>query len=119
MSTTKDKSQGPPPNSAMSEMDDKVSRYFDNQRKSEELERHHRKIKADSITTYNACGKLPSELLADCDELVKALHRIKDKANHGIPAYATEETQAGSYLATYLNEVHSIATEILSRYPNP
>lgn len=51
----------------------------------------------------------------DLSTIREQFQAIADKANHGIPAYATEETQAGSYLASYLNEIHDMALAALSR----
>lgn len=50
----------------------------------------------------------------DLSTIREQFQAIAEKANHGIPAYATEETQAGSYLASYLNDIHDMALTALA-----
>ena len=57
-----------------------------------------------------------AKLRSEKDELVGALRSIAHKADHQIPAYATEETQAGSYLAGYLSHIEKMALSILAKH---
>lgn len=65
---------------------------------------------------FRAAPSLAAEnaLLAEqVERLREGLENIARRADHQIPAYATEETQAGSYLAGYMKEIWSEARDLL------
>lgn len=49
------------------------------------------KTMADSITTYNKCGKLPSELMEENRELVEALKSTLEQFKRGDRLYSSDK----------------------------
>ena len=58
-------------------MDDKVQKYFDQQRKDEELGRIHNKVRAEAVAIYGKTGLTPSELAEQLEEARRLLVRAR------------------------------------------
>ena len=57
------------------------------------------------------------ELHAAYNEARDTIERIRKRANFQIPSYAYCENEAAVYMASYLNEIDSIAAAFLAEHP--